>query len=68
MIDCRDCDKLDNTFGKFCSKKHKIQFSNDCSDCGIPYNYDIYWENLMKEENDNCPDWGQRYYDDPSGS
>jgi len=57
--------------GKMCFKepeRYKLFFGRGCNECGDPFNHEVYWSNLMFDADEDCPDFKQKYFDDPSGS
>ena len=60
IMPCNACDH--NKVFDICSKKHKVMYVDGCGDCGIAVNAKWY------QFDEECPDFEQRYFSDPSGS
>lgn len=66
MKRCKQCEY--NGVFDICRKDHKLEFEDGCRKCGQPYMFDVYWSNHINNEDKDCPDFEQHYFDDPSGS
>lgn len=58
---CREC-IYSGLVIKLCRKEHQTSFINGCKKCGDMINTRLYYFN------EECEDFDERYYDDPSGS